>query len=307
MESLRHKLNDAGNTAPTGLPLILFPQTFVPPCDRKPPVNVHDALLKAMGGDGWIGKDYIIPTVCDFVEHSEEVKTVAPKYNISNNEASAIVYYTYDVSSLGLSELTREDNIYKKLNSILCKRNMSAIDVWRDFLFYFISGLEKLPSCNKTVFRALDVPLCEVSKQYKEGNQVVWVGLTSTSCDREVVDSFINEKEKKGTFISIEAIEAKDISSFSYFPNEKELLLLPNATFLVESILTDKMKELMKFSKSIDGLILKQKPTPLHLTLRSTSRNNVTILEKEKQESKTQVITWGQNFKCCKCNTVFLL
>jgi len=224
---------------------------------------VHDAIAKGMGRD-WSFKQILEPTIQDHLQNSVTIIDVQKEYNLSDDECGAIVYYTCDIRKFGG---TREDCPYHKLNLIMAKREFAQLEEWKPYLYLFLSGLQKIPNINQKVYRALDQPISKLSKQYQQGKNVVWISFTSTSKDRSAVVNFIDKNNSKGTFMQINVIEGKDISPFSLFPSEQEVLLHPNSTFEVNEIISSEMKALMEFPLSIDGIILSQKPTLPHLLL----------------------------------------
>jgi len=52
-----------------------------------------------------------------------------------------------------------------------------------------------LPPVQKIVYRAIDKPLSDLSKQYRVGSKLCWIGFTSTSLDRNIIDTFIGKKK----------------------------------------------------------------------------------------------------------------
>ncbi len=57
----------------------------------------------------------------------------------------------------------------------------------------------------------------------------------------------------------------KDISQFSLYPNEQELLLFQNASLVLEQIATNEMKALSGLAPGLDMLHFRQAPTAPHL------------------------------------------
>jgi len=87
------------------------------------------------------------------------------------------------------------------------------------------------------------------------------------------MNSFVdkqNNEIKNGTYMMIDIIEGKDISLFSLFPEESEILLLPNSYFS-KDILTDHWKQLVGLPLSVDAIVLSQLPTPPRLLLMKQS------------------------------------
>jgi hypothetical protein len=225
----------------------------------------------------------MVLTITDHIRNSLGIQDLIQVFKLTENEVAAIVYYTVDMCPLGGEW---EDSPFRVLNSVLVTRKIKLIESWKPYIYYLLSGLNKLPPVQKIVYRAIDKSLSELSKQYSIGAKFCWIGFTSTSLDRKIVDSFIGNK--KGTFMLINVTEGKDISLFSIYP-EKEVLLLPNSQFIVDQILTDKMKLLMKLQSTVDGIILNQIPTPPHLLLMKQikeEKENIDLSQKIKKQQE---------------------
>ena len=126
--------------------------------------------------------------------------------------------------------LGTEDSPYYHFNSTCRSRDATAVQRWADFSCLFCSALDKLPSQEITVYRGLNVPLSQVSHEYK-ANKVVWlVSVTSTTSDeKDTLQSFgTGANSRPGTLMKIRALFAKDIRAFSMFKKESEWLLAPN-------------------------------------------------------------------------------
>jgi len=236
-------------------------------------------------GNQWKDKygAILIPTITDHLSNSIGIQEMIQIYKLTENECAAITYYTADMRPFGG---VRDESPFKALNSVLVTRDMNLIDPWKPYIYYLLSGLNKLPPVQKKVYRAIDKSLSELSTSYRVNGKVCWIGFTSTSLDRNIIDTFIGKS--KGTYMEINVIEGKDISMFSIFP-EKEVLLLPNSTFNVDQVLSDSLKSLMKMPLTTDGMILSQLPTPPHLILMKQKKENIndlkqTINEYEKRK-----------------------
>jgi len=223
---------------------------------QVPNLDVHKAVREAFS-QIWCeelfksAQEY----VGNHVEFNESVKDTKMKYCLTDDEAAAIVYYTLDLSG----HVEKEHNVYKLLNSQLCNRKLT--ESLLPYINYLLRGLQKLPNFNGTVYRGLDIPLAKLSSQYKPNNMVVWVAFTSTTKDLNIMKEFAAQNEKGGTWMSLEVTEGKEISCFSIFPAESEILLMPNSRFHVVDILSENMKLLAGIQPKFDCLTMKQQPT----------------------------------------------
>ena len=97
------------------------------------------------------------------------------RYNLTVLEAESVVWWTVDG---GMAGMDTEESPYYIYNSHLRARDTPKIKLWRDFSYFFISALEKLPPVETTSFRGEKKRVTELSKQYAKDNQVI-------SCDRK--------------------------------------------------------------------------------------------------------------------------
>ena len=115
------------------------------------------------------------------------------------------------------------------------QRNLEAIDQWKHFSFHLIAGLRKLPPVAGDFQRGERKQVLQLSQQFKPGNQVCWISYSSTTSDNE---STLRQFGGEGTLFKISVDSARDVSKLSLFPEEREVLLLPNSTFKVVATLS---------------------------------------------------------------------
>lgn len=174
----------------------------------------------------------MVNQIKNHLKKSENVRTFMAHNKCSPNVIGAVLYYSCDARQF-CGEVT--SSIYKMINPLLAKRNKTALKPWQPFLYYLCCSEDKLPTVQKPrVYRGITVALPSVSSQYQQGNDVVWPAFTSVSTKQKKVSDFTNDG--KGTFLVIDAIDAKDISPISLFPDEHEGLLYPNSTFAVVEV-----------------------------------------------------------------------
>jgi len=162
----------------------------------------------------------------------DEVQEVMKLQCLDTNESIAICFYPFDLSLLNPS--LESLNAWRVANTLLRDRNMAELERLhlREWLYWLLKGLLKLPPWKGTAYRGLDTPLLEISKRYVQGKQVTWTAFTSTTTDKETTMRKFGSGTKGGTYVKIEVTDGRDISAFSPFA-ENERLLLPNATFTV--------------------------------------------------------------------------
>jgi hypothetical protein len=135
--------------------------------------SIKECIFKAMSGFPQRTADIIEQTVKDHIAYDAGAQDLIRRYNLTQLEAEAVVWWTADVSTL--SSMNTEESPYFVYNSCLRARNAHSIKLWQDFSFFFISALEKLPPVETTSFRGEKKRVTELSKQYAKGNQVMLI------------------------------------------------------------------------------------------------------------------------------------
>uniref|UniRef100_A0A6B2KZ74 NAD(P)(+)--arginine ADP-ribosyltransferase n=1 Tax=Arcella intermedia TaxID=1963864 RepID=A0A6B2KZ74_9EUKA len=249
--TVANRMNFEGTVGGAGRPLLIFPRTYI-----VPTTDIHEAALRGMG-DKW--KEYQIrfsEIITEHITKTQITKDAIIKYNLTFEEAAAIVYYTADASIFGGTYL---DNLYIILNQQLAQRQVD--DNFKPFLYYLIRGLHKLPSFVGVVYRGVSKPITSLSAQYRVGNQIVWVAFTSTSKSRHIMHKFSKSQTSGGTWMQLKVNQGKDIAEFSLC-DEGEVLLMPNTYFILKEFLSVDMKELAGLPSDLDCLVMEQQDTP---------------------------------------------
>ena len=74
-----------------------------------------------------------------------------------------------------------------------------------------------------------------VEEQYKMGRPIQWGAFSSTSPDVAAAKQFTDKHS--GVLFKLNLLSGKVIQAYSYFPNEDEVLISPQARFIVSSAL----------------------------------------------------------------------
>ena len=151
-----------------------------------------------------------IPRLTDYVA------TAKKKYNrhsdlLTRDESAAIYLYTMPTC------------FSSRLNETLRAEKRQKLKPWFDFLKLFISALEKLPPTNGIVWRAV---FGKVGSVFDDSGVHIWWSVHSCSMDLGIIQAYLGDN---GTLFAIHTIDAKDITAFSAFPDEKEVVLMPGS------------------------------------------------------------------------------
>jgi hypothetical protein len=159
------------------------------------------------------------------VEFSNCFKTGPHAGNLTEDEIIAIHLYTFDFTD------GSEDNLFKQLNRILRERNPVSMLPWSGYLHYFFSGLKKITPETTTVYRGVPYSEPSIIAEYCAKRMIYWSGFTSTSPKISVAKVFAKER---GIIFCVDIWSGREISKFSAFPTETEIVLSPNSKFSVK-------------------------------------------------------------------------
>jgi hypothetical protein len=153
----------------------------------------------------------IIPPISSVMDYVAIAKTEYNRHSswLTRDESAAIYLYTMPIS------------FYSCLNNTLRAKNRHALKSWFAFLKLFITALKKLPSTKATIWRGVNY---DDTLTYVDNDVHIWWSVNSCSMNPERVQPFLGES---GTLFVIDAIYAKDISTFSAIPDEQEVVLMP--------------------------------------------------------------------------------
>eukprot|EP00931_Biecheleriopsis_adriatica_P001635 TRINITY_DN10204_c0_g1_i10.p1 TRINITY_DN10204_c0_g1~~TRINITY_DN10204_c0_g1_i10.p1 ORF type:complete len:312 (+),score=46.24 TRINITY_DN10204_c0_g1_i10:553-1488(+) len=141
----------------------------------------------------------------------------------------AITVYTYD---------TREGelNFYVLYNRALRTRQFETMRHLQGYSYYFLTGLNTLPTWRGRVFRGIPARELEIVRtNYQPNNYVHWSSFSSASRTRAVAESMAGPG---GVIFLLQVVSGKDICEFSAIPSEDEIILSPNTRFFIGSELT---------------------------------------------------------------------
>lgn len=123
------------------------------------------------------------------------------------------------------------DQTYKKINPDL---RLGVMPLgYRNFVYTLCSALTKLPKYVGSVKRISVLPI-EVQNTFVEGDIITQQAFWSTSANSDGIKAFRNNTNKKyNTIYYIESLTGRDVTQFSAWPGEKEILFPAGAKFMV--------------------------------------------------------------------------
>lgn len=161
----------------------------------------------------------ICTIVPDLKRHVAKAKHNCKKDSdkLTLDESAAIYLYTMAIS------------FFSHLNKALRIGDREALKPWFPFLKLFITALQKLPSQEIPVWRAVSQ---NAPPDFKAGEIFFWWCFNSCAKAVDVLKAYLGPE---GTIFAIQAISGKDISLFSAFPEEGEIILLPGTCLRMQS------------------------------------------------------------------------
>jgi len=141
-----------------------------------------------------------------------------PSRNMAAHLYAAIMLYTSNA-------------IYASLNKVLREENRRGVKKYFKYLRLFLEAMKLLPSQKKSLFRGISADLRD---QYEVGSTVTWWGVSSCTSDERVARNFMNGCGGQCTLFKLKVNSACDISTISFYSNEKESLLAPGTQFKVK-------------------------------------------------------------------------
>ena len=132
------------------------------------------------------------------------------EHGLTREESAAIFLYTMDWG---------EHSLYRILNHALRSEDRSSLKPWFGYLKLFDTAIQKLPTVQKNLWRGV---AGDITHSFQRDNELTWWSISSCSTSVNNIKNFLGPNS---TLFLIEAVNGKDISRYSNFPNEDEVIL----------------------------------------------------------------------------------
>ena len=146
------------------------------------------------------------------IKMAKEHCTFPSEHNLTHDESAAVYLYTMEGG---------QNSFYRVLNAALRSENRPALKPWFPFLKLFDMALNKLPSVKGNIWRGVPG---DVSGVFTKHQVLIWWSISSCSPSLDVIQAFLGP-DASSTVFMIEAINGKDVSNYSYFKHEDEVVL----------------------------------------------------------------------------------
>ena len=103
-------------------------------------------------------------------------------------------------------------------------------NVWNPFLFTLYKAVNLCPTYTKEIYRAIN---CKYNiDDYKIGNTIVWSGFSICYKRWNLCSDYLN-KNKIGIVFIVHGKNSRDISKYSKYSTDEEILFTPNTVFKI--------------------------------------------------------------------------
>ena len=186
-----------------------------------------------------------LPPICgywseDLVSLEEALKPIVPRIEQLDRSIAAAKKYCHFPSEHGLTRdesaavylYTMEggnNSFYRVLNQALRFEDRRALKPWFPYLKLFDTALCKLPSVRRNIWRGV---IGDIGHDLKKNEELTWWNVSSCSLSVDVIKDFLSFQNRSTLFL-IEAVHGKDISRYTNYPNENEVLLGPGVQMRV--------------------------------------------------------------------------
>ena len=167
------------------------------------PVSLEDALRPFLSEIEQL--DRSIKAAKRYCHHPSE-------HGLNQDESATVYLYTMEGG---------ENSFYLALNNVLRLKDRQAAKKWFPFLKLFDSALRKLPTVRRNLWRGITG---NVSRNYCKGQILTWWSVSSCSLSIESIEQFLPSGSVSTLFL-IEASNGKNISGYTAFSDEEEVLL----------------------------------------------------------------------------------
>lgn len=202
------------------------------PCEYRTPIEGFSELPLCSIEEAI---EPLIPSIPDIEANAIECKKRAMNYrdaHLSSDEIAAIMLYTMEWNP-------QQHSLYYILNTKLREKDRVWLKPWFLFLRLIITGLSRLPKRKVTVYRGITL---DMKEKYPDGSTTIWWGFSSCSTKRCVSENehFLGPDSATSVLFIIHCRRGIDVSKYSYYQREKEILLLPATTLQVVQIKRNK-------------------------------------------------------------------
>lgn len=209
----------------------------------------------------------ILPTIHNYVSDAKRrcQSQLQPGNVLTLDQSASIMLYT-------MSWIPRDQCLYVALNRTLRTEERENLKPWFLYLKLILTAISRLPlSTEKLIYRGIKQDLSEL---YQQDVKFVWWGFSSCTSSLQVLQNHFLGSTGPRTLFHIECNGGKDISSYSRYNSEKEIIILPGRQFQVKSCLQQPDLHIIHL-KEIESPICLLQPTITKSVAVNNIRDNI--------------------------------
>ncbi|CAF3465837.1 unnamed protein product [Rotaria sp. Silwood1] len=207
------------------------------------------------------------------------------EHGLTRDESAAIFLYTMEWG---------ESSLYQVINRTLRAEDRSTLKPWFGYLKLFDAAVQKLPTVQKNIWRGA---ARNIAQNYKAGDEFTWWTISSCSTTVNIIKDFLGSNS---TLFLIEAVNGKDISKYTNYPSENEVILCPGTRLRVVSDPLDQPPMHVVHLQEVTDETEDQLTTTFHaMEVTSPSKTESISKAKTVQSSQIQIVTdqWGNRYE----------
>lgn len=144
------------------------------------------------------------------------------EHGLSKDQSAAVYIFTMEWG---------ETSLYRVLNQALRSEDRQALKIWFPYLKLFDTALNLLPTVKDVVWRG--IPL-KIGKHFTKDQIFTWWTVNSCSSSVNVIERFLGGTNKSTLFL-IEAMNGKNVSRYTAYETEDEIILRIETEFQVKA------------------------------------------------------------------------
>jgi hypothetical protein len=144
------------------------------------------------------------------------------EHGLTHDESASIYIYTMEWD---------ETSLYRLLNQALRNPDRKKVQVWFSYLKLFDSAMDKIPTVKEVVWRGIAL---DIGKSFVKNQRLTWWTVNSCSSSVGVIKHFFGNTNNYTLFM-IEAVNGKNVSNYTAYEDENEIILPIGAQFRVKS------------------------------------------------------------------------
>ncbi|CAF3483705.1 unnamed protein product [Rotaria socialis] len=207
------------------------------------------------------------------------------QHELTRDESAAIYLYTMEWG---------ENSFYQVINRFLRAEDRSSLKPWFAYLKLFDTAVHKLPTVRKNLWRGIAK---DIAKNFKKGEEFTWWAISSCSTSVNTIKDFLGPDS---TLFLIEAVNGKDISGYTNFPTESEVILCPGTRFRVVSDPLDqapmRVVHLQEITDETEGQ-LTSSVNAMSVASSSEKKSMPTDVTSKSSAVKTVTDQWGNTYQ----------